>query len=136
MRLKHGLVEESATVLGVDPSVVTDGLKNGQSLAQIANANGKNTADFETALLAQVKSDLGSRVADGTITQAQSDRIYNALSNHIDDIVNHVPGDGAGFHFEFGSGHGGPHFRWSGSNGNGDSPEATPAPSGGTGAIF
>jgi polyhydroxyalkanoate synthesis regulator phasin len=131
MRLKYGLIEESASVLGVDESVITDGLKDGKTLAEIANDNGMSTDDFKAKLLAEVKSDLDTKVSNGDITQTQADRIYDGLSNNIDDIVNHVPGDHPGFRF------GGPGRWFGGPDANGNAPGDTPEPSdSGTGTIF
>jgi polyhydroxyalkanoate synthesis regulator phasin len=93
LRLKVGLIEATAEVLGVDESVVTEGLRNGDTLAEIANANGMETDAFKAALLANVKGKLDEKVADGDITQEQADNIYERLSNNIDDIVNHEPPD-------------------------------------------
>lgn len=128
-RIAHGvkieLVQSTADVLGVDVSVVTDSLKNGDSLADIANANGMDTADFETALLADIKSKLDEKVSNGDITQEQADRLYDCLSENIDDIVNHTRGDfGGGFFGGPGRGHGpgfdGPRFWFGGPQGEGD----------------
>ena len=108
-RLKAGLIDEAAKVLGVDQSVITNGLKDGKSLADIANANGMSTDDFKAKLLDQVKTNLDAKVTSGDITQDQADNLYNRLSNNIDDIVTHTPGDFGGPHgdFRFGPGHGG-----------------------------
>ena len=92
-RLKVGLIEATAEVLGVDVSVVTEGLRNGNTLAEIANANGMQTDEFKTALLANVKSTLDEKVAKGDITQEQADNLYERLSTNIDDIINHEPPD-------------------------------------------
>lgn len=132
-RLKVGLVEAAAAVLGVDVSVVKDGLQNGDSLAAIANANGMSTDEFKTALLANVKSTLDTKVAGGDITQEQADNLYQRLSTNIDDIVNRTPGEyGPGFPGGPRSGHG-PGFRFGGPDADGDdnSTPATPSTSGG-----
>ena len=121
-RLKAGLVDEVAKVLNVDTSVVTDGLKNGDTLAKIANDHGMSTDDLKSALLAQTKTDLDAKVSSGDITQAQADKLYNGLSNNIDNIINHTPGDG-GFGFFGGHGRG---FRFGGPDHDGS---GSPAPS-------
>jgi polyhydroxyalkanoate synthesis regulator phasin len=138
--LKVAFVDEAAKVLGVDPSVITDGLKNGDSLATIANNNGMSTDDFKTKLLAQVKTDLDAKVTSGDITQDQADKLYDGLNNNIDNILNHTPGEygrpffGGGPHF----GGRGPGFWFGGPDKDNDS--TTPSPSstdsGGAGTIF
>lgn len=118
-RLKVGLVEAAAAVLGVDVSVVKDGLQNGDTLAEIANANGMSTDDFKTALLANVKSTLDTKVASGDITKEQADKLYERLSNNIDDIVNHEPGEYGPRPFP-GRGPDFPRFRFNGPDANGN----------------
>ena len=140
-RLKVAFVDEAAKVLGVDSTVITDGLKNGDTLAKIANDHGMSTQDFETKVLAQSKTDLDTKVSNGDITQAQADKLYEHLSNNIDDIVNHTPGDhrygpGPG-RFPFG-GRGGPGFWFGGPDENGND-NGSPTPSstdGGNPTIF
>jgi polyhydroxyalkanoate synthesis regulator phasin len=124
-RLKVGLVEATAAVLGVDVAVVKEGVQNGDTLAEIANANGMDTDEFKTALLAQVKSTLDTKVADGGITQEQADNLYERLSTNIDDIVNHEPGEYDRPHFP-GRGPGGPRFRFNGPDANGSGSASPP----------
>lgn len=122
--VKVELVEATAAVLGVDVSVVKDGLQNGDTLAEIANANGMSTDEFKTALLAEVKSTLDTKVADGDITQEQADNLYERLSTNIDDIVNHEPGEYGPPPFPR-PGHG-PRFRFNGPGANGEDNVAPP----------
>jgi hypothetical protein len=135
----NNIVDEAAKVLGINKSDVTDGLKAGTSLNDIANAHNMSTADFQAKLLAQVKTDLDAKVASGDITQAQADTAYQKFSDNIDKITNGTRGDfGPGF--GHGPGHGGPgHFRFGGPDDSGNdsgSSSDTPAPSGGTSTIF
>ena len=137
-RFVNNIVDEAASVLGIDKSDVTDGLKAGTSLNDIATAHGMSTADFQSALLAQAKSDLDAKVASGDITQDQADTAYQRLSDNIDKITSGTRGDfGPGFgRFGHGPGRGGPGPFWSGGpdsapDDSGSSSD-TPAPSGGT----
>jgi hypothetical protein len=91
--VKMELVEATAEVLGIEVSDVRDGIADGQTLAEIANANGMDTDAFKTALLANVKATLDEKVASEDITQDQADALYERLSNNIDDIINHEPPD-------------------------------------------
>ncbi len=129
----NDIIGEAAKVLGLQKSDVTDGLKAGTSLNDIANAHGTSTADFHTKLLAQVKSDLDARVASGGITQAQADQAYQKFSDNIDKITNgtrfNFPGLRRGFR-------GGP---FGGPNDNGSvpgAPSGTPEPSGSPTTLF
>ena len=49
--------------------------------------------DFKSALLQSVKAKLDAKVADGTLTQEQSDRAYSAIQAKIDQIVQFKGGD-------------------------------------------
>jgi Protein of unknown function (DUF2680) len=130
----NDIIGEAAKVLGLQKSDVTDGLKAGTSLNDIANAHGTTTADFDTKLLAQVKSDLDARVTSGEITQAQADQAYQKFSDNIDKITNgtrfNFPGLRRGFR-------GGPLFGAPNNNGSGPgAPSGTPAPSGSPTTLF
>jgi polyhydroxyalkanoate synthesis regulator phasin len=92
-RAKVELVEATAEVLGVDVSVVREGLGEGKSLATIANENGMDTEAFKTALLENIKATLDEKVATDDLTQEQADRLYGHFSENIDRIVNNEPGE-------------------------------------------
>lgn len=87
IRLAYNLIGETATVLGIDESEVATSVRSGSSLEEIAAANGMSADAFKTALLAQAKTDLDAKVADGDITQERADEIYSKLSENIDTIV-------------------------------------------------
>ena len=90
-RAAHFLGDAAATVLGMDPEQLKEHVSSGQSLAQVAEAQGMSTDDFKAALLAEVKADLDAKVAAGEITQVQADRAYERTERNIDRIVNFVP---------------------------------------------
>ncbi len=83
-----GFVKETATFLGITPQVVITGLRNNQSLAQIAQAHGKTADELSSYLYDQLKSRLDTAVKNGKITQDQENtrlsnaktRIANAIS--------------------------------------------------------
>jgi len=89
-------------VLQMDRADIVSALKSGQSLAEIAQSKGMGVDDFKAALLQSVKSKLDAKVADGTITQEQSDRAYSAIQGKIDEIVQ----------FKGGGSEPGPCHRW------------------------
>jgi uncharacterized protein YidB (DUF937 family) len=133
----NNIVDEAAKVLGIDSSEVKDGLKAGTSLQDIASAHGMSADAFKSALLAQAKSDLDAKVADGTITQDKADEIYQHFSDNIDNIVTDTRGDFGG---PFGPGRGhrgpGPGFFFGGPDDDDNSPSASPSTSSGTGTSF
>jgi hypothetical protein len=78
----------AAAYLGISESQLKTDLENGQTLAQVATANGKTAAGLTAALVAAATKDLDAAVAAGTITQAQETTILNDLKQHIGDLVN------------------------------------------------
>lgn len=67
--------QNEASALGLSESVIVDGWARGESLSQIAAANGISTATLQTDLTtyrtAQLTAQLQALVTNGTITQAQ-----------------------------------------------------------------
>lgn len=93
-------LSDLASFLGVDEQVVTDGLRNGQSLAQIAEASGKSRDELRAHLLSQLDERLSKAVADGDITQAQADERRTEAESHIDDLIDREGFPGPVFHHD------------------------------------
>lgn len=100
----HGFVDFAAAAkyLGVTEAKLRASLEAGDTLAEIAKANGKTAAGLEDALVAAAKADLDKKVAAGRLTSAQRASILADLESRIDDVVN------GEFAFGFRGGHGGP----------------------------
>jgi hypothetical protein len=81
-------LDVAAKYLGLDASDLRTKLKNGQSLAAIAKAQGKDLAGLEQAILDAAKASLDKAVADKQLTQSQADDILSNLKSHIDNIAN------------------------------------------------
>jgi hypothetical protein len=103
-------IAATAKYLGLSESDLRTKLRDGQSLADVAKAQGKDVDGLKTAILGAAKTDLDKAVADKNLTQSQADDIYNGLKSHIDDIVNadvklrHFGGPGGpAFGFGFGA---------------------------------
>jgi polyhydroxyalkanoate synthesis regulator phasin len=80
--------EAAAQVLGMTEDELLTELKDGKTLAEVAEAQGMSVDAFETALLDQVQAQLDELVTDGTLTQAQADEQFQRVEENIDDIVN------------------------------------------------
>jgi polyhydroxyalkanoate synthesis regulator phasin len=128
------LPDAAAQALGITQDELMIELKDGKSLAEVAEAKGMSVDDFKAALLTQVKAQLDSLVADGTLTQEQADRVMQNIEDNTDSIVNAQggfggcggPGRGAG-----GLGH------WQGpppDDGSGLEPGQAPTPNGTAGS--
>jgi|SRR5581483_11039941 len=85
--LRRGLIRVSAAYLGLTPAQVRADLRNGQTLAQIATAQGKTTAGLEQAITDAVKTRLDNAVAAGRITAQREQQILTRLGNRLDTLV-------------------------------------------------
>jgi hypothetical protein len=85
------MISAFASAVGLTVDEVNTRLSNGETLAQIAIAQGKTEADLP-ALWTQVRQDaLNNAVSDGVITQAQADVMLQHMNNYAG------PGFGPGF---------------------------------------
>jgi hypothetical protein len=85
---KYLIKEAAAEVLGISEDDLIAGLRDGQSLAQIAEARGMSVEDFRAALLENVTADLQARLDAGEITPEQFDEKVAELNANIDEIIN------------------------------------------------
>ena len=86
----HGFVDLAAAAryLGVTEAKLRAGLESGDTLAEIANAEGKTAAGLSDALVAAAKAELDAKVKAGTMTAAQRTSILADLEARIADAVN------------------------------------------------
>jgi hypothetical protein len=104
----HGhwhLMDAAAEALDMSQDELTEQLRDGNSLAEVAETQGMSVEDFKAALLDQIRAQLDE----------QTDEIFRRVEENIDDIVNgkgclrgfggmrHGPG-GSGGMFWFGPG--------------------------------
>ncbi len=78
----------AAQVLEMERAEIVEALQSGQSLADLASAQGMSEEEFTAALLAQIKTQLQTKVEEGKISQEQADRILAAIEADISEIVN------------------------------------------------
>jgi hypothetical protein len=78
----------AAKYLGVSESDLRTKLRDGDSLAEVAKAQGKDLAGLEQAILDTAKADLDKAVAAKDLTQSQADDILANLKSHIDNLAN------------------------------------------------
>ena len=99
-RIKHAVTnvfETAASILGLSNDEVKAGLKDGKSLNDLAAEQG--ISNFEAQMVARLTADIQAKVADGSITQAQADRLLENLVERVQTIANHEGGkmEGRGF---------------------------------------
>ena len=80
-------VGEVAEFLGIEPKDVLDGLQNGQSLAQIAEANGKTRDELKNYLLEELTDKVNQAVENGRVTHERADEILANAPDRIDQQI-------------------------------------------------
>jgi polyhydroxyalkanoate synthesis regulator phasin len=86
----------AADYLGLTQAELRTKLNSGQTLAEIAKAQGKSVDGLKQAILDATKAQLDQLVKDGELTQAEADAMYKRFQSHIDDLV-----ENGMFHFRF-----------------------------------
>jgi polyhydroxyalkanoate synthesis regulator phasin len=86
----------AADYLGLTQAELRTKLNSGQTLAEIAKAQGKSVDGLKQALLDDTKAQLDQLVKDGELTQSEADAMYERFQSHIDDLV-----ENGMFHFRF-----------------------------------
>lgn len=79
--------DAAAKYLGLSPAELRAQLRKGESLADVAKAEGKSVDGLEQALVVAAKTDLDKAVADGDLTQQQADAMLKRLTEHVDELV-------------------------------------------------
>jgi len=86
----------ASTVLGLSADDIRSALRDGSTLADLAEKQGKSQDDLVNALVDVAKKHLAQAVKDGKLTQAQSDEITTKLPDRVKDLVangvKHGPG--------------------------------------------
>lgn len=76
-----------AAYLGLTSDQIRADLQGGQTLAQIATAQGKTVTGLEDAIVAGARTQLDAAVTAGTLTSAQEATMLSDLQSHVADIV-------------------------------------------------
>jgi hypothetical protein len=86
--------EQVASVLKLTVDELRTQLRDGKSLAQIAEAQDVDIADVKAALTAEFKAHLAEEVASGEHTQAEADAKLARFESRLDEMVNAVRPEG------------------------------------------
>lgn len=111
-RLLHQGLAPAATALGLEEDVLRDRLRSGQTLGEVADAEGVGRADLVAALVAAAEEALAGRVAAGDLTQKRADEIAANLTEKVTASLDRDGPLGRG---------GGPHARPGSTEGETDS---------------
>ena len=106
----HFGLEAAAGYLGVTEAELRQALRDGKSLADVAEAEGKSVDGLVDALVKEQTARLDEAVEDGKLTDAQRDEIVEGLRERVEAMVQAEPlkgmrGFGPGFGPHFGPGH-------------------------------
>lgn len=94
--IKRGFAE-LVKASGLERQVVAEGLKNGQSLAEIFEANGVDTDEVIESVLEELEQALDEKVEAGALSEEKAARIYEAAEKGLPRIANaHRPPPGNG----------------------------------------
>lgn len=80
--------ETVAEIIGIEVDALAEALRDGSTLAEVAEANGVSTQALVDALVAEAQDHLSQAVADGKLTQEQADEISETLVERITARVN------------------------------------------------
>jgi hypothetical protein len=80
-------LESAAEYLGLTQGELRERLESGQSLGEIAEAEGKSVDGLTDSILAAAKARLDEAVAGERLTQDEADQIYERLQSAIADLV-------------------------------------------------
>jgi hypothetical protein len=88
--LHHGpgrVLGAAADALGISERRLLARLRSGKSLADVAEAQGKDLAGVKAAIAAAVREDLDAAVRAGRLTDARRDRMLQRLDEHVDELA-------------------------------------------------
>jgi hypothetical protein len=83
-----GPISAASDYLGVDEDELFDRVSKGDSLADIAQYEGKSVDGLKQAILNDERRRLDKAVDDGDLTQSQADDALDGLESHLDDMIN------------------------------------------------
>jgi hypothetical protein len=93
MKVRHAIgnvIDTAAGILGLSTDDVRAGLADGKSLNDLAAEQG--VSNFEAQLVAGLTADLQAKLADGSITQEQYDKVIENLADRVANAVDHQGG--------------------------------------------
>jgi len=79
---------EIAEILGLEGSEMREALRNGSSIAELAEAQGVDTADIVDAIVAQNEERLAAAVENGRIDDAQAAEMLTQAAERAEGLVN------------------------------------------------
>lgn len=81
-------MEEAAAAIGIDQAELREALDSGQSIADVAEANGVAVQEVIDAMVEAETEHISEKVAEGRLTQEEADEKLAELETRITDRVN------------------------------------------------
>jgi hypothetical protein len=88
-----------ADAIGITPEQLREALRNGSTIADVAQAHGVSEATVVDAIASQATAQIDKAVADGHLTAAQATKLKSGIRDLVTKIVE---GKGSGFAGGFG----------------------------------
>jgi len=89
-QILEGMVDVAANTIGVQPSDLTNELKNGKSVADVATAHNVDPQTVVQAIVDAGNKKVDDAVTNGKLTPEQGDKIKSHLSDAATKFVNHT----------------------------------------------
>ena len=90
---RAGKLQGVTEALGLDAETIREGFQNGQSLAEIAAANGADVDALIDTLVAGATERIEAKVADGAIDADRAAEVIDGLEERITERINRTPGE-------------------------------------------
>lgn len=87
-KLVFGALDSAADTIGISRRELIEELRDGKSLAQVAQEHDVSVDALKNAMLQDAKEKLDQAVADGKLTRERADEMFANFQNRIDDLVN------------------------------------------------
>lgn len=83
---RGALIGDAAGALGIGRAELVERLRSGETLTELAKAEGKNLADVKAAVEQSASKRLDADVKAGRVTEAQRDGMAKHLADHVDHL--------------------------------------------------
>mgnify|MGYP001284787609 CR=1 FL=1 len=81
------IVGAAADVIGISEDEVRDGIADGKSLTELAEAQNLSRDELKSGLVTRLQDDIEAARSSGELTDEQADRLSNALEEHVDRLL-------------------------------------------------
>ena len=82
------VISTAAESIGIEPSALVQALRDGQTIAEVAQGNGVEASTVVDAIVAAGQARLDQAVQDGLLTRDEADERSADLVGHATDLVN------------------------------------------------